>query len=57
MMSSWGLRVVYQEICNVFGSLKVENTYHPEYGYSCMGYEVNAALGVKVEPHREALSY
>ncbi len=33
---------------------KGENTYHLEYGYSCMGYEVNAALGVKVaEPHRE----
>lgn len=22
-----------------------ENDYHVEYGYSCMGYEVNAALG------------
>ncbi|PJG84059.1 3D-(3,5/4)-trihydroxycyclohexane-1,2-dione acylhydrolase (decyclizing) [Caviibacterium pharyngocola] len=33
---------------------KGENTYHLEYGYSCMGYEVNAALGVKIaEPHRE----
>ncbi|MCO8171639.1 3D-(3,5/4)-trihydroxycyclohexane-1,2-dione acylhydrolase (decyclizing) [Pseudomonas sp. 21LCFQ02] len=31
-----------------------ENTYHMEYGYSCMGYEVNAALGVKLaEPHKE----
>lgn len=30
------------------------NTYHVEYGYSCMGYEVNAALGVKLaEPARE----
>lgn len=30
------------------------NTYHLEYGYSCMGYEVNAALGVKLaEPARE----
>lgn len=30
------------------------NTYHLEYGYSCMGYEVNAALGVKLaEPQRE----
>jgi 3D-(3,5/4)-trihydroxycyclohexane-1,2-dione acylhydrolase (decyclizing) len=30
------------------------NTYHVEYGYSCMGYEVNAALGVKLaEPGRE----
>ncbi|MGX0957099.1 3D-(3,5/4)-trihydroxycyclohexane-1,2-dione acylhydrolase (decyclizing) [Pseudomonas viridiflava] len=24
------------------------DTYHVEYGYSCMGYEVNAALGVKL---------
>ena len=33
---------------------KGENTYHVEYGYSCMGYEVNAALGVKLaEPARE----
>lgn len=24
------------------------NSYHVEYGYSCMGYEVNAALGVKL---------
>lgn len=31
-----------------------ENTYHMEYGYSCMGYEVNAALGVKLaEPDKE----
>ncbi|WP_053157296.1 3D-(3,5/4)-trihydroxycyclohexane-1,2-dione acylhydrolase (decyclizing) [Pseudomonas sp. Pf153] len=30
------------------------NTYHLEYGYSCMGYEVNAALGVKLaEPDKE----
>ncbi len=29
-------------------------TYHVEYGYSCMGYEINAALGVKLaEPTRE----
>lgn len=33
---------------------KGENTYHLEYGYSCMGYEVNASLGAKIaEPHRE----
>ncbi|UXN36941.1 3D-(3,5/4)-trihydroxycyclohexane-1,2-dione acylhydrolase (decyclizing) [Avibacterium paragallinarum] len=33
---------------------KGENTYHLEYGYSCMGYEVNAALGVKfAQPERE----
>ncbi|MEB0079598.1 3D-(3,5/4)-trihydroxycyclohexane-1,2-dione acylhydrolase (decyclizing) [Pseudomonas sp. CCI3.2] len=30
------------------------NSYHVEYGFSCMGYEVNAALGVKLaEPQRE----
>nr|WP_312337963.1 3D-(3,5/4)-trihydroxycyclohexane-1,2-dione acylhydrolase (decyclizing) [Anaerospora hongkongensis] len=29
-------------------------TYHMEYGFSCMGYEVNAALGVKMaEPQKE----
>ena len=27
---------------------KQPNTYHMEYGYSCMGYEVNAALGAKI---------
>ncbi len=27
---------------------KAKNTYHMEYGYSCMGYEVNAALGAKI---------
>ncbi|WP_273319943.1 3D-(3,5/4)-trihydroxycyclohexane-1,2-dione acylhydrolase (decyclizing) [Vallitalea guaymasensis] len=33
---------------------KEQNTYHMEYGYSCMGYEVNAALGVKLaQPDRE----
>ncbi|WP_097028146.1 3D-(3,5/4)-trihydroxycyclohexane-1,2-dione acylhydrolase (decyclizing) [Clostridium peptidivorans] len=33
---------------------KGANTYHMEYGYSCMGYEVNASLGVKLaEPDRE----
>lgn len=30
------------------------DSYHVEYGYSCMGYEVNAALGVKMAaPGRE----
>ncbi|SMO41685.1 3D-(3,5/4)-trihydroxycyclohexane-1,2-dione acylhydrolase (decyclizing) [Melghirimyces algeriensis] len=30
------------------------NTYHMEYGYSCMGYEISGSLGVKVaEPDRE----
>jgi len=31
-----------------------ENAYHAEYAFSCMGYEVNAALGVKIaEPDRD----
>ena len=30
------------------------NDYHVEYGYSCMGYEVNAGVGVKIaQPTRE----
>jgi 3D-(3,5/4)-trihydroxycyclohexane-1,2-dione acylhydrolase (decyclizing) len=30
------------------------NTYHMEYGYSCMGYEISGALGVKMaEPNKE----
>ncbi|WP_122242781.1 3D-(3,5/4)-trihydroxycyclohexane-1,2-dione acylhydrolase (decyclizing) [Pseudomonas syringae] len=33
------------------------DTYHVEYGYSCMGYEVNAALGVKLAaPRREVFA-
>ncbi|MCY6369442.1 3D-(3,5/4)-trihydroxycyclohexane-1,2-dione acylhydrolase (decyclizing) [Clostridium ganghwense] len=33
---------------------KKPNTYHMEYGYSCMGYEVAGALGVKLAlPDRE----
>jgi 3D-(3,5/4)-trihydroxycyclohexane-1,2-dione acylhydrolase (decyclizing) len=33
---------------------KEAGTYHMEYGYSCMGYEVSGALGVKLaEPERE----
>jgi len=36
---------------------KGPQTYHLEYGYSCMGYEVNAALGVKLaEPGREVFA-
>ncbi len=31
-----------------------EGVYHVEYGFSCMGYEVAAAVGVKMaEPHRD----
>ena len=33
---------------------KTVGSYHVEYGFSCMGYEVNASLGVKLaEPERE----
>ncbi|QLB20786.1 3D-(3,5/4)-trihydroxycyclohexane-1,2-dione acylhydrolase (decyclizing) [Vespertiliibacter pulmonis] len=33
---------------------KAEDSYHLEYGYSCMGYEVSAAVGVKIaQPERE----
>ncbi|MTH47857.1 3D-(3,5/4)-trihydroxycyclohexane-1,2-dione acylhydrolase (decyclizing) [Intestinirhabdus alba] len=36
---------------------RVPNTYHVEYGYSCMGYEINAALGVKLaQPQSEVYS-
>ncbi|QKE72890.1 3D-(3,5/4)-trihydroxycyclohexane-1,2-dione acylhydrolase (decyclizing) [Arthrobacter citreus] len=33
---------------------KARNTYHMEYGYSCMGYEIAGALGAKLaEPEKE----
>lgn len=33
---------------------KTRNTYHIEYGYSCMGYEIAGALGAKLaEPDKE----
>ncbi|MFS0862169.1 3D-(3,5/4)-trihydroxycyclohexane-1,2-dione acylhydrolase (decyclizing) [Fredinandcohnia sp. 179-A 10B2 NHS] len=33
---------------------RAPNTYHMEYGYSCMGYEISGALGVKLaEPEKE----
>lgn len=52
MMSSWGCGYFTRDLQRIWQS-KGSNI-HPEYGYSCMGYEVNAALGVKVaEPHRE----
>ncbi|GMA60797.1 3D-(3,5/4)-trihydroxycyclohexane-1,2-dione hydrolase [Alicyclobacillus fastidiosus] len=32
----------------------VPNTYHLEYGYSCMGYEVSGTLGIKIaEPKKK----
>lgn len=34
------------------------NTYHVEYGYSCMGYEISAALGAKLaQPRQEVFSF
>ncbi len=34
------------------------NDYHSEYGYSCMGYEIAGALGVKLaEPRREVYAF
>lgn len=33
---------------------KEKNTYHMEYGYSCMGYEISGSLGVKLAaPEKE----
>jgi 3D-(3,5/4)-trihydroxycyclohexane-1,2-dione acylhydrolase (decyclizing) len=37
---------------------KVRGTYHLEYGFSCMGYEVPGALGVKMaEPQKEVYAF
>ncbi|MGW7911582.1 3D-(3,5/4)-trihydroxycyclohexane-1,2-dione acylhydrolase (decyclizing) [Staphylococcus xylosus] len=37
---------------------KIPNTYHVEYGYSCMGYEISGALGIKLaEPENEVYSF
>jgi 3D-(3,5/4)-trihydroxycyclohexane-1,2-dione acylhydrolase (decyclizing) len=37
---------------------KAPNTYHMEYGYSCMGYEVNACLGAKfAAPNQEVYTF
>ena len=37
---------------------KAPNTYHVEYGYSCMGYEVNACLGAKLAaPDQEVYTF
>ena len=34
------------------------NTYHMEYGFSCMGYEINGALGVKMAaPDQEVYAF
>jgi 3D-(3,5/4)-trihydroxycyclohexane-1,2-dione acylhydrolase (decyclizing) len=37
---------------------EVPNTYSVEYGYSCMGYEVSGALGIKLaKPDQEVYSF
>jgi 3D-(3,5/4)-trihydroxycyclohexane-1,2-dione acylhydrolase (decyclizing) len=37
--------------------VRVRNTYHMEYAFSCMGYEVAAALGVKIGfPEKEVVA-
>ncbi len=36
---------------------RVKDTYHMEYGFSCMGYEIAAALGTKIaRPDQEAVA-
>ncbi|QZY55629.1 3D-(3,5/4)-trihydroxycyclohexane-1,2-dione acylhydrolase (decyclizing) [Crassaminicella profunda] len=36
----------------------VADTYHLEYGFSCMGYEISGALGAKIaEPGREVYTF
>jgi len=36
---------------------EVPNTYHLEYGYSCMGYEISGALGIRLaKPDQEVYS-
>jgi len=37
---------------------RTPNSYHMEYGYSCMGYEIPAAIGVKMaDPTREVYAF
>ncbi|MEO6001591.1 MAG: 3D-(3,5/4)-trihydroxycyclohexane-1,2-dione acylhydrolase (decyclizing) [Opitutus sp.] len=37
---------------------QASNDYHAEYGYSCMGYEIAGALGVKLaKPEREVYAF
>ena len=42
--------------CSSCGVPEDSKAYHLEYGYSCMGYEIRPALGVKLaEPEREVV--
>lgn len=37
---------------------RIANTYHVEYGYSCMGYEISGTLGLKLAaPEREVYAF
>jgi len=37
---------------------RTPNSYHMEYGYSCMGYEIPGAMGVKLaDPSREVIAF
>lgn len=38
--------------------VKSQRSYHMEYGFSCMGYEIAGALGVKLaQPHRDVYAF
>ena len=53
MQLSLGGRKSSGDLQRMWASRK-PNTYHMEYGYSCMGYEVAGALGAKLaEPSKE----
>lgn len=53
----WRRRVACRETWQRVWRNRATNTYHVEYGYSCMGYEVSAALGVKLaQPQSEVYS-
>jgi len=47
-------RAVIPATCTNCGATRTPNGYHMEYGYSCMGYEIPAAIGAKMaDPSRE----
>ena len=43
--------------CRCFGAHRIPKQYHVEYAFSCMGYEIAGALGIKMAaPEREVYS-
>lgn len=46
--SWWGRPVRCRGIYSASGRSKRPDSYHLEYGYSCMGYEIAAAIGAKL---------